>query len=92
VSKWETNPLLEFHHQNCPISRQNVHFQFLQVAVAGPILGIDLLRKFKITVAPKTSQILFACTAAAPPTKPFLPIVRDGARFKNKLMGVMVYF
>jgi hypothetical protein len=40
---------------------------FLQAAVAGPILGIDFLRKFKITVAPETSQILFACTAAAPP-------------------------
>jgi hypothetical protein len=39
--------------------------QFLQAAVAGPILGIDFLRKFKITVAPETSQILFACTAAA---------------------------
>jgi hypothetical protein len=39
--------------------------QFLQAAVAGPILGIDFLRKFKATVAPETSQILFACTAVA---------------------------
>jgi hypothetical protein len=38
---------------------------FLQAAVAGPILGIDFLRKFNITVAPETSQILFACTAGA---------------------------
>jgi hypothetical protein len=45
----------------------------LQAAVAGPILGIDFLRKFKITLAPENSQILFACTAAAPPAKSFLP-------------------
>jgi hypothetical protein len=40
--------------------------QFLQAAVAGPILDIDFLRKFKVTVAPETSQILFDCTAVAP--------------------------
>jgi hypothetical protein len=34
--------------------------------VAGPILDIDFLRKFRITVAPETSQVLFACTATAP--------------------------
>jgi hypothetical protein len=39
--------------------------QFLQATVAGPILGIDFLRRFKVTVAPETSQIFFACTAAA---------------------------
>jgi hypothetical protein len=33
--------------------------------VAGPILGIDFLVKFRITVALETSQILFACTATA---------------------------
>ncbi len=38
---------------------------FLPTAVAGPILGIDFLRKFKVTVAPEISQIHFACTAAA---------------------------
>jgi hypothetical protein len=38
---------------------------FLQAAVAGPILGIDFLRKFKVTVCPDTNQIQFACTAAA---------------------------
>ncbi len=42
--------------------------------MAGLILGIDFLRKLKITVAPETSQIMLACTAMAPPTtKPFLP-------------------
>jgi hypothetical protein len=40
---------------------------------SGPILGINFLRKFKITVAQETSQFLFACAAAAPPAKPFLP-------------------
>jgi hypothetical protein len=40
---------------------------FLQAAVAGPILGIDFLRKFKVTVSPEISQIQFACSAAALP-------------------------
>jgi hypothetical protein len=40
---------------------------FLQAAVAGPILGIDFLRKFKVTVAPEINQIQFACTAVASP-------------------------
>jgi hypothetical protein len=38
---------------------------FLQAAVAGPILGIDFLRKFKVIVSPELSQIQFACSAAA---------------------------
>jgi hypothetical protein len=40
---------------------------FLQAAVAGPILGIDFLRKFKVIVSPELSQKQFACSAAAPP-------------------------
>jgi hypothetical protein len=40
----------------------------LQAVVAGHILGIDFLRKFKITIAPETSQVLFACAAATPVT------------------------
>jgi hypothetical protein len=43
----------------------------LQAAVAGPILGIDFLRKFRMTVAPETSQVLFSCTV--PAAKSFLP-------------------
>jgi hypothetical protein len=39
---------------------------FLQAAVAGPILGIDFLRKFKVIVSPELSQIQFACSVAAP--------------------------
>jgi hypothetical protein len=39
---------------------------FLQAAVAGPILGIDFLRKFKVIVSPELSQVQFACSAAAP--------------------------
>ncbi len=54
--------------------------KFLQVAVAGPILGINFLRKFRITVTPETSQVLFVCTAMAPaaaelPLPSVLPIV-----------------
>ncbi len=39
---------------------------FLQAAVAGPILGIDFLRKFKVIVSPELSQVQFAFSAAAP--------------------------
>jgi hypothetical protein len=45
---------------------------FLQATVAGPILDIDFLRKFKVTVVSDIHQIQFACTAAASPTL-FLP-------------------
>jgi hypothetical protein len=42
--------------------------------MAGPILSIDFLRQFKVTVAPETSRLLFACTAVAPSApKSFLP-------------------
>jgi hypothetical protein len=44
----------------------------LQAAVAGPILGIDFGRKFRIIVAQETSQVLFACTAMAPATAELL--------------------
>jgi hypothetical protein len=37
---------------------------FLQAAVASPILGIEILRKFKVTVSPEISQLKFACSAA----------------------------
>jgi hypothetical protein len=40
---------------------------FLQAAVAGPILDLDFLRKFKVIVSPEISQIQFPCSAAAPP-------------------------
>jgi hypothetical protein len=46
----------------------------LQAAVAGTILGIDFLSKFKVTVVPEINQIQFACTAAASPA-PYLPSV-----------------
>ena len=39
---------------------------FLQAAVSGPILGIDFLRKFRVTVSPESSQVQFACNVAAP--------------------------
>ena len=38
---------------------------FLQAAVAGPILGIDFLKKFNVTVAPGSNKILFATTHGA---------------------------
>jgi hypothetical protein len=67
---------LGFCFQNRLVSRQAVHSQILQAAVACPILGIDFLRKFRITVAPETSQVLFACMKTAPvAAKPHLPNV-----------------
>ncbi len=51
---------------------------FLQAAAAGPILGIDFLRKFKVRVSPEINQIQFACTAAAPPA-PYLPTAASPA-------------
>ncbi len=50
--------------------------KFLHATVAGSFLGIDFLRKFRITVAPETSQLLYACTTVAPATaEPPLPSV-----------------
>jgi hypothetical protein len=45
---------------------------FLQAPVAGPILGIDFLRKFKGTVSPEINHIQFACSEEASPD-PLLP-------------------
>jgi hypothetical protein len=38
---------------------------FLQAAVAGPILGIDFLKQFNVTVAPGSNKILFATNHGA---------------------------
>jgi hypothetical protein len=40
---------------------------YLQAALAGPILGIDFLRKVKVTISPEINQIQFACSAATSP-------------------------
>jgi hypothetical protein len=53
---------------------------FLQAAVAGPILGIDFLRKFYVTFSPAISQIQFACSAAVPPTN-ILPSAAPSTSF-----------
>ena len=65
--------------------KKNVQFQgklftstFLQAAVTGPILGIDFLRKFKVTVIRDINQIQFTCIAASSPT-PYLPSVASPA-------------
>ncbi len=41
--------------------------------MAGPFLGIDFLRKFKVEVVPETSHVLFAYTVAGSPIPPRLP-------------------
>ncbi len=48
--------------------------------MAGPILGSDFLRKFKVTAVLEINQIQFACTAAALPT-PYLFAVASSAPF-----------
>jgi hypothetical protein len=58
--------------QKTTISRQIFHIQFLASCWAGPILGIDFLRKLKVTVVPEINKIQFACTAVALPA-PYLP-------------------
>jgi hypothetical protein len=58
--------------------------------VAGPILGIDFLRKFKITVAPEASRVLFACKATAPAAaKLFLPNVSQIAEPSISISSVI---
>jgi hypothetical protein len=66
---------LEFCFKNCPIPGQAVHSQIFPCRSGRSPLGIDFLRQFRITVAPETSQVLFACTAKAPAAKSFLPNV-----------------
>jgi hypothetical protein len=50
--------------------------------VVGPILGIAFLRKFKVTVALETSQILFAFTAVTP-SAPKPPICQGNQSIKD---------
>jgi hypothetical protein len=53
---------------------------FLQAAVAGPILGIDFLRKFKVTVAPvmrdQPNTVCLHCSGLARPRFAFSGPVR----------------
>jgi hypothetical protein len=71
---------LGFYPKNCAISRQLFTSTFLQAAVAGPILGIDFLRKFEVIVSPEISQIQFTCSAAALPAN-ILPSAALSASF-----------
>ncbi len=57
-------PSWGFIHKTVQFQGKFFVANFLQAAVAGPILGIDFLRKFKVTVSPDTSQVQFACTLA----------------------------
>ncbi len=62
MRRWPTNPLLGFISKTVQFQGKLFTVIFLQATVAGPILGIDFLRKFRITVA-ETSQVLFASMA-----------------------------
>jgi hypothetical protein len=63
--RWPTHPLLGFIQKTVQFQGKLFTSTFLQAAEAGPILGIDFLRKFKVIVSPELSQIQFACSAAA---------------------------
>ncbi len=65
--RWAAYPLLGLNPKNCAISRQTFHIHFFTSHCGWSILGIDFLRKFKVTVAPEINQIQFTCTAAASP-------------------------
>jgi hypothetical protein len=56
---------LGFHSKTVQLQGKLFTATILQAAVAGPILGIDFLRKFKLTVSPEINQIQFSCSAAA---------------------------
>jgi hypothetical protein len=60
-------PSWGFIKKLCNFKASFLHQLFLQAAVAGPILGIDFFRKFKVIVSPELSQIQFACSAEPPP-------------------------
>jgi hypothetical protein len=50
--------------------KKTVQFQgklFTATFLPSPILGIDFLIKFKVTVSPEINQIQFTCSAAASP-------------------------
>jgi hypothetical protein len=46
---------LGFYPKNCAISRQTFYINFSASRCAGPILGSDFLRKFKVIVSPEIS-------------------------------------
>jgi hypothetical protein len=62
ISSWD------FIMKSVQFSGKLLTSHFLQATVVGPILGIAFLQKFKINVAPETSQVRFSCTVAAPVT------------------------
>jgi hypothetical protein len=60
--------------QHSPVSGQTFYCQFFASGSGLSNSGHGFFRKFRITVAPETSQILFACTATAlPAANPFFP-------------------
>jgi hypothetical protein len=73
-SCWQPIPSCGYVSKTVQFQGKLFTVKFLQAGVAGPILGMGFLRKFRITVAPETSQVLFTCTATAlAAAKSFLP-------------------
>ncbi len=70
---WQPIPSWGFIQRTVQFQGKLFTSSFMQAAVAGPILGIDFLRKFKVNVVPETSHFLFACTIAASSISPRLP-------------------
>ncbi len=65
-SRWTIYPLLGFIKKKLSIFRANSFLRSFCKPLCRSHFGHRLLRRFKVTVAPETSQIFFACTAAAP--------------------------
>ncbi len=78
--RWATHPPLGALLKKLQFQGKLFTSTYLQAAVAGPILGIDFLRKFKVIVSPEISQIHFACSAAAQPAN-ILPSGAPSASF-----------
>jgi hypothetical protein len=53
--RWPTHPLLGFYPKTVQFQGKLITSTFLQAAPAGPVLGIDFLRKLKVIVFPEIS-------------------------------------
>ncbi len=79
AADWQPIPSWGFIKKTVQFQGKLFTSTFLQAAVAGPILDIDFLKKFKVTVSPEINQIQFACSAVAQPAN-FLPSAAPSAQ------------
>jgi hypothetical protein len=60
-------PAWGFHRRTVCFSGQNFEFDFLLAAVATPLLGMDFLAKFELSIIPSKQQVLHAASGAPSP-------------------------